>query len=109
LLEYNVELYLATHEYNVALYSARRQTGRTSVYRQPTPDEPTPAHLAAIEREQRLLEAEIALVDAEILFLNAKPKPTQLDWRRLRRAQNRVLREMLSLIDRYLSSIDEVA
>ena len=73
------------------------------------PDEPTPAHLAAIEREQSLLEAEIALVDAEILFLNAEPKPTQLDWRRLRRAQNRVLREMLSLIDRYLRSIDEVA
>jgi hypothetical protein len=73
------------------------------------PDEPAPAHLAAIEREQRLLEAEINLVDAEIRFLTAEPRPTQLDWRRLRRAQNRVLREMLALIERYLRSIDDVA
>lgn len=79
------------------------------MYRDPMPDEPTPAHLAAIEREQRLLEAELALVDAEIRFLAAESKPTQLDWRRLRRAQNRVLREMVALIERYLRSIDEVA
>ena len=79
------------------------------MYRDPMPDEPTPAHLAAIEREQRLLEAELALVDAEIRFLNAESTPTQLDWRRLRRAQNRVLREMVALIERYLRSIDEVA
>nr|WP_041834524.1 DUF6284 family protein [Actinoplanes sp. N902-109] len=72
-------------------------------------DEPTPAHLAAIEREQRLLQAEIALVDAEIRFLSAEAGPTQLDWRRLRRAQNRVLREMVNLIERYLNSIDEVS
>ena len=73
------------------------------------PDEPTPAHLAALEREQRLLEAEIALVDAEVRFLTAEPAPTQLDWRRLRRAQNRVLRELTALIERYLHSLDEVA
>lgn len=79
------------------------------MFRDPLPNEPTPAHLAAIEREQRLLEAEIALVDAEIRFLTAEPAPTQLDWRRLRRAQNRVLREMTALIERYLRSIDEVA
>lgn len=78
------------------------------MYRDPMPDEPTVAHLDAIEREQRLLEAEIALVDAEIRFRTAKP-PTQLDWRRLRRAQNRVLREVVALVDRYLRSIDEVA
>jgi hypothetical protein len=73
------------------------------------PDEPTPAHLAAIEREQRILEAEIALVDAEICFLTAEHGPTQLDWRRLRRAQNRVLRELVALIERYLNSLDEAA
>ena len=78
------------------------------MYRNLFPDEPTSAHLAAIEREQRLLEAEIALVDAEIRFLTADA-PTQLDWRRLRRAQNRVLREMVALAERYLRSIDEVA
>jgi hypothetical protein len=79
------------------------------VYRDPMPEEPTPAHLDAIEREQRLLEAELALVDAEILFFTAEPKPTQLDYRRLRRAQNRVLREMVALLERYLRSIDDVA
>lgn len=79
------------------------------MYRDFIPDEPTPAHLAAIEREQRLLEAEIALVDAEIRFITAEPAPTQLDWRRLRRAQNRVLRELTALVERYLKSIDEVA
>ncbi len=79
------------------------------MFRDSLPDEPTPAHLAALKREQRLLDAEIALVDAEIRFLTAEPAPTQLDWRRLRRAQNRVLREMAALIERYLRSIDEVA
>ena len=79
------------------------------MYRDPMPEEPTPAHLDAIEREQRLLEAELALVDAEIRFLTAQPKPTQLDWRRLRHAQNRVLREMVTLLERYLRSIDDVA
>jgi hypothetical protein len=79
------------------------------VYRNLIPDEPTRAHLDAIEREQRLLEAEIALVDAEIRCLTAEPRPTQLDWRRLRRAQDRVLREMVALVERYLRSIHEVA
>jgi hypothetical protein len=79
------------------------------VYRDPMPEEPTPAHLDAIEREQRLLEAELALVDAEILFFAAESKPTQLDYRRLRRAQNRVLREMVALLERYLRSIDDAA
>ncbi|GIE30021.1 hypothetical protein Ait01nite_030660 [Actinoplanes italicus] len=79
------------------------------MYRDPMPEEPTPAHLDAIEREQRLLEAELALVDAEILFFTAESKPTQLDYRRLRRAQNRVLREMVALLERYLRSIDDAA
>lgn len=78
------------------------------MYRDPFSDEPTPAHLDAIEREHRLLEAELALVDAEILFSRSS-QPTQLDWRRLRRAQNRVLREMVALLERYLRSIDDVA
>ena len=78
------------------------------MFRDPMPDDPTPAHLDAVDREQRLFEAEIALVDAEIRFRAAEP-PTQLDWRRLRRAQNRVLREITALIERYLHSLDEVA
>ena len=73
------------------------------------PDEPTDAHLAAIQREERLLDAELALVDAELRILNAESAPTELDWRRLYRARTRVLREMVALIGRYLTSIDEVS
>ncbi|WP_238016001.1 DUF6284 family protein [Dactylosporangium sp. AC04546] len=59
--------------------------------------EPTDAELAAIERESDLIDAEIALVDAEILLLTAEPGPTALDWHRVRRAEARVLRELLKL------------
>lgn len=66
-----------------------------------TPDDeagPTPAELAAIEREWPLIEAELALLDAEIRVLTADGGPTVLDWRRLRRAEARVLREAAALV-----------
>ncbi|WP_433208067.1 DUF6284 family protein [Dactylosporangium sp. CS-047395] len=59
-------------------------------------DEPTPADLAAIEQEWPPIEAEMALVDAEIRVLTNDGGPTELDWRRLRRAEERVMREMLT-------------
>ena len=52
--------------------------------------EPTAANLAAIEAEWPLIEAELAVVDAEARLL-AAGRPSPLDWRRLRRAQRRVL------------------
>jgi hypothetical protein len=70
-----------------------KQRGRRS---KPKPlglvEEPSAAELAAIENEWPLIEAELAVVDAEIRLLNNDGGPTPLDWRRLRRAEARVLR-----------------
>jgi hypothetical protein len=63
----------------------------------PERDGPTPEDLAAIEREWPLIEAEMDLVDAEIRMLTAVGVPSLLDWRRLRRAEARVMREVLAL------------
>jgi uncharacterized protein DUF6284 len=59
--------------------------------------EPTPADLAAIEREEPLLTAEIDMLTAEIGILDAAERggPSPLDWRRLRRANRRVIRAAL--------------
>jgi hypothetical protein len=57
---------------------------------------PTAADLAAIDREWPLIEAERDLVAAEIRVLTVA-RPSDLDWRRLRRAEARVMREALAL------------
>jgi hypothetical protein len=58
----------------------------------PGPDDgPTAADLAAIEAEWPVIEAELGLLDAEVRMLAASGGPAGLDWRRLRRAQRRVL------------------
>jgi Family of unknown function (DUF6284) len=57
------------------------------------PAGPSGAELAAIETEWPLIEAEIAVVDAEIRLLTVQGGPSPVDWRRLRRAQARVDRE----------------
>jgi hypothetical protein len=54
-------------------------------------DEPSAADLAAIELETPLIDAGVLLVDAEIRMLTGVP--TDIDWRRLRRAEARVMRE----------------
>jgi hypothetical protein len=59
--------------------------------------EPTAADLAGIEQEWPLIEAEIALLDAQITILNGPAVPTDLDRQRIRRAQRRVLREATAL------------
>ncbi|MGH3326797.1 MAG: DUF6284 family protein [Streptomycetales bacterium] len=53
--------------------------------------EPSVAELDAIEVGWPVVEAELAALDAEILVLSAAGGPSQLDWRRLRRARRRVL------------------
>ncbi len=65
-------------------------------------DEPTAADLAAIEAEQPLIAAEIAWLDAEIAMLDADERggATDLDWRRLRRAEARVIRETFAHVAR---------
>lgn len=61
------------------------------------PEGPSPQELAAVEAEWPLVEAELALVDAEIRVLTAD-RPSDLDWRRLRRAEHRVTRQMTALL-----------
>jgi hypothetical protein len=61
-------------------------------------DGPSAADLTAIEVEWPLIEAQIAVVDAEIAILTAGFRgPTDLDWRRLRRAEHQVLRAAAQL------------
>lgn len=54
-------------------------------------DGPTDAELAAIEAEWPRIEAELELLDAQIVALVTKDETTALAWRRLRRAERRVL------------------
>jgi hypothetical protein len=60
-------------------------------------DEPSPMDLAAIEVEWPLIEAELALLDAEIIALYTVGGPSPLDRRRIRRAEQRVMREAAAL------------
>ena len=59
---------------------------------------PSVDDLAEIEWEMPLIEAEVLLLDAQISVLCADPGPSDLDWQRVRRAQNRVLREARALL-----------
>ncbi|GAB7041059.1 MULTISPECIES: DUF6284 family protein [Catenuloplanes] len=70
---------------------------------------PTPEHLTAIEREWPLIEAEMELVRAEIQVLTTEPRPTAIDWRRLRLAERRVLHEAAILVARLTESTDRAA
>jgi hypothetical protein len=66
----------------------------------PDGNNPTGADLAAIEAEWPLIEAELALLDAEIHILIAAHRVSELDWRRLRRAEDRVTRQAAELATR---------
>lgn len=70
-------------------------------YLSPT-GEPSPENLAAIEAEWPLIEAELSVLDAEIALINAADHggPSPLDWRRLRRAEARVIRVAAELAAR---------
>jgi hypothetical protein len=78
----------------------------TGVAVRTAPDEPTPQELDLIEREWPLIEAEMALVAAEIRVLTAAGGPTALDWRRLRRAEHRVLRKAVRMVAEVTVSAD---
>jgi hypothetical protein len=65
---------------------------------EPEDDEPSAAELAAIEDEQEVIEAEIALTDAEIRLITVgRHKASELDWQRYRSAQRAVLAAWLRL------------
>ena len=62
--------------------------------------EPSAADLASIERERPLIEAELAVVEAEIVLAVTADGGSETDRRRLRRAERRVLREPAALASR---------
>ena len=63
-------------------------------------EEPTAAELAAIDAEWPLIAAELDLLDAEIAVLSAGPNMSEIDRRRIRRAERRVLDVGRELADR---------
>jgi hypothetical protein len=64
-------------------------------------EDPTPADLAKIEHDEwPLIAAELELLDAEIAEINAGPAASELDRRRVRRAERRVLKIGRELADR---------
>ncbi|MFB6397970.1 DUF6284 family protein [Polymorphospora lycopeni] len=65
----------------------------------PELDGPTAADLAAIDQEWPVIAAELDLLDAEISLIYAADHggPTSLDWRRVRRAEHRVIRAAASI------------
>lgn len=69
-------------------------------------EDPSPADLAAIDREWPLIAAELDLLDAEISYINAGPAASALDRRRVRRAERRVLEVGRELADNEPESED---
>jgi hypothetical protein len=57
----------------------------------PNDAEPTAAELDAIEAEWPLIAAELDLLDAEVAVLLAGHRASLLDWRRVRRAEQRIV------------------
>lgn len=71
--------------------------------------EPSPTALAAIEAEWPLIAAELDVVDAECAMAR-QARVSELDRRRLRRARERVVREVAALAARGMAvSVDVVA
>ena len=68
--------------------------------------EPTAADLAAIEREWPLIEAELALTDIQVHLWCVQGKASELDRHRLRRAEQRVIRETLAYLAAHLRAND---
>jgi hypothetical protein len=68
--------------------------------------EPTAADLAAIEFEAPLINAELVWLDAEITLLNAaeRGRVSELDVRRVRRAERAVIRETFAHVARLTRS-----
>ncbi|WP_112248794.1 DUF6284 family protein [Kribbella monticola] len=54
-------------------------------------EEPTAAQLAAIEAEWPQIQADLDQLDAEIVALSSGPHMSELDRRRVRRAEHRFL------------------
>ncbi|MYX08863.1 hypothetical protein GTW98_18990 [Streptomyces sp. SID8375] len=60
--------------------------------------EPTNAELDAIEQEMLVILADVELLDAHIVTLDRTP--TELDYRRIRRARRRAMAARVALLNR---------
>jgi len=63
-------------------------------------EEPTAADLAKIEQEWPQIAADLELLDAEIREINEGPAASELDRRRVRRAEHQVLKVARDVADR---------
>ena len=63
-------------------------------------EEPTAADLLKIELEWPVIAADLDLLDAEIALIKAGPFASVMDWRRVRRAERRVMDAARDLADR---------
>ncbi|MCP2325656.1 hypothetical protein HDA40_004163 [Hamadaea flava] len=73
---------------------------------------PSEAELTAIELEWPLIAAELDLTQAEILLLTADGGPSELDWKRLRRAERErlaALRDLLNLTEAAMRPVRRLA
>ncbi|MFJ3771111.1 DUF6284 family protein [Streptomyces sp. NPDC090075] len=84
----------------VPRYSVSQQHGMDRAQMGPDGG-PTAAELNAIEREMGLIGAEVELLDVEISLMDRTP--TEVDHKRLRRAQHKVLTERTALVNRSVS------
>ncbi|MGW7330459.1 DUF6284 family protein, partial [Streptomyces sp. NPDC054840] len=64
--------------------------------------EPSDAELDSIEQEMPLIQADVELLDAQIMTIDRTP--TEVDVRRIRRARNRVLAARRDLANRIAGS-----
>jgi hypothetical protein len=81
------------------------QTAEVDEFAHEWPEEPTAAELAAIEREMPSIEAELAVVDAQIERLSAGTWVGPLHHRRQRRATRRLLAVRAELAGPDLGSV----
>ena len=70
------------------------------------PSGPSAAELAAIEDEWPVIAAELGELDCVIQIISAAHEPTELDIRRYRRAQRRMLRAMRAYLAREATPAD---
>jgi hypothetical protein len=114
LLEYNLALYVAQKLNTTSRCIDHKPRGLKTVIPVPSHgkdrfdpyEEPSADALAAIEREWSLIQAEIDLIDVEIKLLTATGGPSEADWRRLRHAIRRVLREAAALATREAARVE---
>lgn len=79
------------------------------IYDRDSTDEPNAADLAAIEDEWPLIEAEIELLDVQLVILDARRPVDEVTARRLHRARDAVVGEALRYYTRRVNAARRAA